>query len=368
MPLVLSLRTAARWIPSIVLLATSACGTSGADVAGSTGDGADASSDAAHEAGHDAWSEPAPDAPHDSKDAADAPPDLSHDPATGLTDDFRAWLDAHGYGSYDFPRDDLSGGSYGGRLAPSDPITHVPIVFVHGNSDRAIGGSLGGFSSSIAFFEAKGWTSAELYATTWGPADASQSAYQYHSQAYLVRLRGFVEAVLGYTGAPSIAIVAHSMGVTLARKVVLGGAGHDALGDGDYDLGPPLSARVATFVGIAGANLGLAICYTTGPTTPTCGDTNGFYPGQLVGTQVVGLSAYLSALGATEHYEGARLYTIWSTKDELIAYGDLVWGRYTSEIAGQDGEKRYDTQGFGHMALKNATADVQWAMVSGQPF
>lgn len=34
--------------------------------------------------------------------------------------------------------------------------------------------------------------------------------------------------------------------------------------------------------------------------------------------------------------------------------------------AGQDGEQRYDDAAWTHMALKNATAEVQWEMVTGQ--
>lgn len=44
------------------------------------------------------------------------------------------------------------------------------------------------------------------------------------------------------------------MGVTLGRKIIKGGIGHDELGSGSYDLGDPLTSRVKVFVGLAGAN------------------------------------------------------------------------------------------------------------------
>jgi hypothetical protein len=64
------------------------------------------------------------------------------------------------------------------------------------------------------------------------------------------------------------------MGVTIARKVVKGGRGHDALNGGEYNLGSPLTSRVNIFLGIAGGNLGLSDCLVS-PIIPTCGMTNG---------------------------------------------------------------------------------------------
>lgn len=282
----------------------------------------------------------------------------------GLSSHFKTWLDANGYASWDFNRADVAGGSYGGRTTASEPVVNQPVIFIHGNSDSALGtGSLfKGFSTVIPEFLARGYRPSELYATTWGPANALLSSQQYHSKANLTRLRAFVEAVLAYTGATKVDIVAHSMGVTLMRKVVKGGTGNDAAAGGSYNLGAALTSKVDTFVGIAGANWGLVSCYQAGPTTPTCGSTNGEYPGYWYGP--TGLSTFLSGINATSGYEGAYRFTIWSTVDEVIGYGDVVWGRYTSQIPGQTGEKRFGSVPYGHFNSKDLTAVNQWRMVS----
>lgn len=285
---------------------------------------------------------------------------------SGLTPHFRSWLSANGYDSYNFARTDLVGGSYGGRASSTDTVTRQPVIFIHGNSDKAVGtGTAGqsGWNNSIQYFLSKGYKTSELYATTWGSANALLSAQQYHSRENLTRLRKFVEAVKAYTGASKVDIITHSMGVTLGRKVVLGGSANDMLAGGSYNLGPAITSWVDTFVGIAGGNLGLTSCYLSGPTTPTCGSTNGLYPGYLYLGLVTGRSDFLNNLLASSRYEGAYRYTIHSTVDEIIGYGGLVYGQYTSRIPGQTGEKVYGAYPYGHFNSKDLTAAVQYEMV-----
>jgi hypothetical protein len=284
---------------------------------------------------------------------------------SGVTTHFRDWLAANGYSSYDFPKASLSGGSYGGKSSSSDTVVKQPVIFFHGNSDKAVGSSTGqtGWTSSIDYFLSKGYKTSELYATTWGSANLIESASQYHSKQNVMKVRKFIEAVKAYTGAAKVDIVAHSMGVTLARKAILGGWANDAADGGDYYVGAPLTSSVDAFVGIAGANLGLTSCYLTGPTTPTCGSTNGLYPGALFLGFVTGRSAYLNDLRATSGYEGAYRYSIYSTADEIVGYGGVVYGDYTSKIPGQTGEKRYTAYPYGHFNSKDLTADVQYSMV-----
>ncbi len=284
---------------------------------------------------------------------------------TGVTAHFRQWLGDNGYTSYDFIRADLTGGSYGGKASSTDTVVNQPVIFIHGNSDKAIGTVTGqtGWTASVDYFLANGYKTSELYATTWGPANAAMSAYQYHSKTNVMKVRKFIEAVKAYTGASKVDIVTHSMGVTLARKALKGGWANDAADGGDYYVGAALTGSVDTFVGIAGANLGLTSCYQTGPGTPTCGSTNGLYPGYLYFGLVTGRSAYLNDLMASSGYEGAYRYSIYSTADEIIGYGGVVYGGYTSRIPGQTGEKVYSAYPYGHFNSKDLTAAVQYSMV-----
>src|SRR5437763_624335 len=235
------------------------------------------------------------------------------DPAYGLSTDFRNWLTANGYGSYNFQRSDVAGGAYGGRTVAGQAVVNQPVIFIHGNSDSALGtvSPYTGWTSSISYFKSQGYTSAELYATTWGPADSSQASLQYHSKANMTRLRAFIQAVKAYTGATKVDIVCHSMGVTLARKAIEGGSAYDSAAGGTYTLGASLTSSVDTFVGISGANRGLTACYLSGPTSATCSDVNGFYPGYLIGGfGPYDVSSILVDMNATSHYEGSFVYTI----------------------------------------------------------
>ncbi len=285
-----------------------------------------------------------------------------------ITPNFQNWLNANGYGSYNFSRTDVgANGSYGGKASDADTVVNQPVIFIHGNSDSALGSGTGltGWTSSIDYFISQGYKPSEIYATTWGDANPYLSAYQYHSKPNLQMIRAFIQAVKAYTGASKVDIVTHSMGVTLARKAILGGTANDAANGGSYNLGSPMTSSIDTFVGISGANWGLVSCYQTGGSTPTCAATNGLYPGYSAWSPYpLGLSNILYNLNSSgSHYEAANVYSMWSTVDEVIGYGDVVYGRYTSQIPGQNGEKRFTAVPYGHVNSKDLTGYYQWRMV-----
>jgi len=130
-------------------------------------------------------------------------------------------------------------------------------------------------------------------------------------------------------------------------------------------VGAPLSSVVDTFVGISGANLGLSSCYLASA-LPTCDAQKGLFPGTLVGTSVVGRSAFLDDLASHSAYEGAYRYTLYSTADEVIGLGGVVYGAYTSRIPMQTGEQVSSTQT--HNQTKDDSAATQWSLVLQHTF
>lgn len=282
-----------------------------------------------------------------------------------ITPHFQNWLNANGYGSYNFSNSAISGDSYGGKANSSTPVNRQPVIFIHGNSDKAVGylgTTQSGWTGSLNHFHSQGYTEAELYAVTWGDANPLQSANQTHSKPVLTRLRAFIEAVLDYTGAAKVDVVTHSMGVTLMRKVIEGGTTHDPNNGGSYNLGSSLSSQVDAFVGIAGANKGLTNCYPyPSYLTLTCDDETGLYPGYLWWGSVYGLSDILLDINSSVGYEGSYRYSIWSGNDVIVGYGCIVYGSNTCFIPGQTGNKELSS--LGHFGLKDYSGSTQYSMV-----
>lgn len=269
--------------------------------------------------------------------------DVNVSKSSRFSNDFQQWLQTHGYGKYDFAKGNVP--AFGGKSGSGEKVTKEPVIFIHGNSDSAAG-----WKGSIETFAKNGYKPSELYAMTWGPANPMLAANQTHSEKYLGEVRAFIQAVKEYTGAEKVDVIGHSMGVTLARKAIQGGDGFDPYAGGKFNLGKPLTDSVDTFVGIAGANHGLAAARWTGDLVPTTNRTTGLHPD----------SAFLKDINAVGHAEGAHLYSIWSSVDEVVGVG--LAGR-TSPIPQEDGSKVFHTFPYGHMGLKNLTGETQLAMV-----
>ncbi|EFP11221.1 CRE-FIL-2 protein [Caenorhabditis remanei] len=303
---------------------------------------------------------------------------LTSSAVTGpLSTDFQTWLKSNGYGSYDFVRSDYgTKGSYGGFTTKFPKSTKTPVIFLHGNSDSALKTSsmATGWDNSITYFTSKGYTQAELYATSWQDNSAAKASTRTHNCKDLTRLRKFFEAVLAYTGAAKVSVVSHSMGVTLGRKVVNGGT--ITASDGNCNLGDSIRDKIDVFVGIAGANYGLCSCAgTIGLFAATCNKKNGFWPGDSCGSHTSaycglsaipcnGVSTYsnlLDSMNNSNQKDGAYVFSMWSKADDLIGNSDIVWGRPTSLIPLSDGKIIYDS--FSHMQSKENTAPDQYKLV-----
>ncbi len=153
-------------------------------------------------------------------------------------------------------------GGFGG-VKPRAARKHVPVIFVHGNNVDAADW----YPVRDAFKKA-GWTDQELWALSYnglgsnnGTAlhtanperDSEHTEMGWDGQARVTSddvnvpdLYAFIKAVRTYTGSAKFTIVAHSLGVTLARKTL--------------KVHPELRKDLVAFVAIAGANHGTSLC------------------------------------------------------------------------------------------------------------
>lgn len=229
---------------------------------------------------------------------------------------------------------------------------------MHGNSDIGFGrGSTDGYVSwqtgfreLATYLGTQGYTKAELYTTTWGPANPNAANQNNHAKKYVLQMRAFLEAVIAYTGAKQVNVIGHSMGVTIGRKIIKGGQAVDQK-EGTYSVGESLSSKVHTFIGLAGANLGLTACQGMS-IIPTCSNIDGFSPGMLATS---GPSKFMADLNNNGGAEGTNVYTIWSKNDDLIMMQCLVWGKVTCRIPTQKAEVVKTGTTWTHFAVRDNT-------------
>ena len=130
----------------------------------------------------------------------------------------------------DFPAiEDVSLGKPVIGFGAAGPVTRTPVIFLHGNNDTPFAtGTCSTSGKAIAFAQYladRGYAPSELWALGYQgdqcdlPADQTKRSRIAHTVAANVPdLSRFVAAVLAYTGAREVDIVAHSLGVPLARE------------------------------------------------------------------------------------------------------------------------------------------------------
>lgn len=158
-------------------------------------------------------------------------------------------------------------GGWGGTQAHG-PRGHAPVIFVHGNQADAENW----FLVADQLRKLAGYSDQEMYALSYNglenasagmpvlsaPAPESVAYWQANPAALtngghgtandvnVPDLYAFVQAVMTYTGSEHVQLVAHSLGVTIVRKML-------------YDH-PDLYRHVTAAVMIAGANHGTTVC------------------------------------------------------------------------------------------------------------
>src|SRR5262249_2511356 len=105
---------------------------------------------------------------------------------------------------------------------------HVPVIFLHGNNDTPFPTTCNPFGyihNFAQYFLENGYQAGELWGLGYQGdqcdllSDPTLKSGVAHSTAAAVPLlRAFVRAVMAYTGATRVDIVAHSLGVTVTRE------------------------------------------------------------------------------------------------------------------------------------------------------
>jgi pimeloyl-ACP methyl ester carboxylesterase len=108
------------------------------------------------------------------------------------------------------------------------PVKRTPVIFVHGNNDTPFPTACNPFGRMQAFaqfFADSGYSTSELWGIGYegdqcdlAGDQTRRSSIAHTNAANVPDLRRFVTAVLKFTGAREVDIVAHSLGVTIARE------------------------------------------------------------------------------------------------------------------------------------------------------
>ena len=142
---------------------------------------------------------------------------------------------------------------FGSKLPSSR--RHVPVIFLHGNNDTPFPTTCNPFGyihNFAEYFLENGYQAGELWGLGYQGdqcdllSDPTLKSGVAHSTAAAVPLlRAFVQAVMAYTGATRVDIVAHSLGVTVTREWMFQ--------DQSY-------SKVRSLVAIDGPNHGIIDC------------------------------------------------------------------------------------------------------------
>ena len=110
-------------------------------------------------------------------------------------------------------------------------VDRIPVIFIHGNNDSPFPTSCNPFGRIQAFaqfFLDNGYHPSELWGIGYqgDQCDLAQdnthrSGISHTTAVAVPMLRAFVRAVLDFTGAKRVDIIAHSLGVTVAREWML---------------------------------------------------------------------------------------------------------------------------------------------------
>ncbi|HYB49656.1 MAG TPA: hypothetical protein VED47_00965 [Burkholderiaceae bacterium] len=177
-------------------------------------------------------------------------------------------------------------------------VERVPVIFLHGNNDTPFPtpcNPFGYIHNAAQYFLNQGYRPSELWGVGYqgDQCDLAEelprkSGVSHSTAAAVPIIRAFVHAVLEYTGAERVDIVAHSLGVTAAREWMLQ--------DNAYAL-------VRSLVAIDGPNHGIIDCSPAAGNYFQLPSNGGFVPNSAIceeyGSDHTQLLTVLNAAGET---------------------------------------------------------------------
>jgi pimeloyl-ACP methyl ester carboxylesterase len=286
-------------------------------------------------------------------------------------------------GTFTFPKcsgDDVqyAGGfnpnvGYGGFGGGACTATKTPVVFIHGNGDRAINwaspvvGTVEGYvppkRSVYAEFKRRGYNDCELFGVTYLNRNEQENAGgNYHRPEKYTVINNFIAAVKAYTGKDKVDLVTHSLGVTMTLAAL---KHHDAWKD------------VRRFVNIAGGIRGLNSCFFVGPANPmatTCGsesfleaDVFGFYPDSMFAPNGwTGSTSRHSLRHAPQNHPEVTFYTLYAGQNDEI---------HCTTVQGWDDcgkgalfEKAPNVRAQLNLGAGSPASQVDWNLGDGSPW
>jgi pimeloyl-ACP methyl ester carboxylesterase len=211
------------------------------------------------------------------------------------------------------------------------PLGHAPVIFLHGNNDTPFPTSCnpyGDIHNLAQYLADHGYAPSELWGLGYQgdqcdllttPTNRSGAAHS--TLANVADLRAFVHAVLDYTGARRVDIVAHSLGVTLAREWLRQ--------DHAYRL-------VRRFVAIDGPNHGIVDCSPSPGNYWQAPALGGFTPDSAI-CQEYGSpeTPFLSRLNHGSETPGPTRYLVIRNADKSFVYFPVQDGAF-APVPGED--------------------------------
>ena len=253
----------------------------------------------------------------------------------------------------DFAPDfDWSGlGNFGGKIDPNDSFSkNAPIINFTGLGS-GLGGELDNNSSTVIHFNKMGYKNQDHYVLRWTrPVTLDpRSILEGARKEYVLKARKFIEALLAYTGAECVNIIAFSYGNIVAGAAIKGGTYPNIAGE-NYYVGPPITDKICNYLGIGSPHSGAGTAQLLGEVSDATNDHIGVEPGSEF---LINLEANPALLAR----QGGKIGSIRSSNNDLF-----IGPGWSRPFRGNTHDWDMDLP---HFKLIHQTTDLQYRFFHG---